>query len=176
LLNRGAYFEGMQIAPQPLRFGHHALAVLSATMVGSTVFALISTVAIAILARVPIPVSLLASVTLACWFLVFFFSLPGAAILFSLLWPSTRRGTPAGAWICVIAGATLGVVLAPFGAKHPGGATLMQIALLGLTGAMIGALYVLFARRMARSSNPRRFVPARGFRHSLPPVTPEAAV
>lgn len=164
----------MQIASQPLRFSHHTLAVLGAAMVGSTVFALISTAAIAILARAPIPADLLVSVTLACWFLVFFFSLPGAAILFSLLWPSTRRGTIAGAWICVIAGATLGVVVAPFGTKNPGGVTLLQIVLLGLTGAMIGALYVLFARKMARGSNLRRSVPTRGFRHNLPPVTPEA--
>lgn len=122
-------------------------------MLGATIFALVSTAAIAVLARAPIPANLFAAVTLACWFLVFFFALPSAAIVFSLLWPATRRGTAAGAWICILAGATLGIVLAPFGTKDPGGTTWVHIALLGLTGAMIGALYVGLSRRMARRPN-----------------------
>lgn len=140
-------------------------------MLGSTIFALISTAAMAVLARAPMPMSWFAAVALACWFTIFLFALPGAAIVFSLLWPATRRGTAAGAWICVIAGAASGIMLAPLGTS--GGATWMQIALLGLTGAGIGALYVALARRMVRNASPRRMPPAT-FRHRLPPVSPEA--
>jgi hypothetical protein len=163
----------MTTFPQPLRFGQHSLAVLGAAMLGSTIFALISTAAIAVLARAPMSVSWFAVIALACWFTVFLFALPGAAIVFSLLWPATRQGTAAGAWICVIAGAALGIVLAPFGTSN--GATWMQMALPGLTGAVIGVLYVALARRMARGPNPRRVLPGT-FRHRLPPVTPEAPV
>lgn len=171
LLSGVAYTRSMSMSPQPLRFGQHSLAVLGAAMLGSTIFALVSTAVIAVLARAQMSVSWFAAIALACWFMVFLFALPGAAIIFSLLWPATRRGTAAGAWICVIAGAALGIVLAPFGTAY--GTTWLQMALLGLTGAVIGALYVVLARRMARGPSPRRVLSG-SFRHRLPPVTPEA--
>jgi len=165
----------MNSALQPLRFGHHALAVLGSALLGSTIFALISAVAIAALTRVPLSMTWFAWIAIACWFAAFLVALPGTAIMFSLLWPVTRRGTAAGAWLSVISGATLGIVLAPFASKGFVGTTWTQILLFAFIGAAFGALYVLFSRRLTQSSPSRPKVP-HSFRHRLPaPHTEPAA-
>jgi hypothetical protein len=161
----------MRTDRQPLRFAQHAMAVLAAALLGSTIVTLLSVAAMVLLAKGPLPgAGWLVGVTLACWFTIFILALPGVGITFTLLWPATRHGTAAGGWICVLAGATLGMVLAPLGAAGGNGATLTQIAALGGIGAVIGAVYVAFARRMAKGPA-RRPLWVRGFRHRLPPVT-----
>lgn len=156
----------MLAAPLPLRFRHHALAVFAAAFLGSTLFALLSIGLILAWGSIP-SLSWAVGVTVAIWIAIFLIALPGTAILFSLLWPVTRHGRPASAWICVIAGATLGVVLAPFSNPGLAGASATQIVLLAVTGAALGALYVLFCKRLATSTLSRRGTP-RTFRHRLP--------
>lgn len=161
----------MQSTQLPLRFRQHALAVFAAAFLGSTLFALFSIGLVVALGSIP-SLTWAVGVTVAVWIAIFLIALPGTAILFSLLWPVTRHGTRASAWICVIAGATLGVVLAPFSNPGLAGASASQIGLLAVTGAMLGALYVLFAARLATATPSRRDTP-RSFRHRLPGANPE---
>lgn len=170
LLNTGIYSQGMLMAPQPLRFSHHALAVLASALLGSTVFAVLTTVAIAILSGDSFPGGAwLVWLAIASWFAAFVLALPGAAILFSLLWPTTRHGTAAGTWLCVIGGAVVGILAAPLASARHVSASPRQMILFAVTGAAFGLLYVFFARRLARSSGPHR-ASSRSFRHRLPAV------
>lgn len=170
MLNTGIYPQGMLITPQPLRFSHHALAVLASAMLGSTVFAVLTAIAIAILSGGSLPGGAwLVWLAIASWFAAFILALPGAAILFSLLWPTTRHGTAAGIWLCVIGGAMVGILAAPLASARHVSASPKQMVLFAVTGAAFGLLYVFFARRLARSSGPQR-APSRSFRHRLPAV------
>ena len=137
---------------QSLRFGHHALAVLGAAMLGSTVFSLIWSAALVIAAHNRLPgMTWLAMFTLLCWFGVFVIALPGAGLTLSLLWPITRRGTAAARWLCIIAGATMGVVLAPLASPKLHGATVIQLCIFALTGAGVAAIYLAITNRLGRT-------------------------
>jgi hypothetical protein len=163
----------MRTSSPPLRFSQHVLAVLCTATLGSTIFTLIWTAAMVTLTQASLPAGWLAGVLIASWIAVFMMALPGAAIVFSLLWPATRHGSVAGMWICVIAGAALGIVLAPLASPNWTGASLRQIALFAVTGAAFGGLYVACARRLAEAP-PKDRRARHSFRHRLPAVASHA--
>jgi len=140
----------MITATTPLRFAHHALAVLGAATIVATFFSLVWTAALAVAADGVVPgMTWLATMALLCWLGVFIVALPGAGMMLSLLWPVTRRGTPAAHIICLLAGFTLGVIVAPLASPDLHGATALQLAVFALTGAAVSACYLLIANRLS---------------------------
>jgi hypothetical protein len=139
---------------QPRRFGHHALAVLGAAMVGSTAFSLIWTTALGVEAADRLPgLTWLVTMAALFWLAVFIIALPSAGIILSVLWPVTRRGTVAANWICILAGATMGIILAPMASPKLQGTTLLQLAIFAVTGAGISASYLIIANRLSRDTH-----------------------
>lgn len=145
----------MNVFPKPLRFGHHALAVLGATMLGSTVFSLIWTTALAVTANSRLPGSAwLAEVACIFWLGFFMIDLPSAGFVLSLLFPITLRRTAIANSICLGAGATMGVILAPLASPKFHGATLLQILAFALIGAVIAGLYLMLVGWFSRNAGP----------------------
>ncbi|MGN7999519.1 hypothetical protein [Sphingomonas sp. 22176] len=138
----------------PYRFTHHALAVLAAAMLGATLFAVLWTTMLGIHAgaRSPGP-TWLAMLAVLCWLSTFAITLPSAAIVFSLLWPATRRRTAAAGWICLIAGAATGILLAPLASPKLHGATPLQLAAFTLIGAGVAALYRILLNQLDRGGS-----------------------
>lgn len=136
----------------PLRFTQHALAVLAAALLGATLFAVLWTTALGITAGVRSPgLTWLAMLAVACWLGTFMLMLPSAAIVFSLLWPVTRRRTAAAGWICLVAGAATGILLAPLASPKLHGTTPLQLAAFAAIGAGVAALYRVLLKRLGRS-------------------------
>lgn len=120
-------------------------------MLGSTIFALIWSVLLANAAGVQtVGMARLATLAMIFWLGVFVVSLPSAGIVLTLLWPITRRRTQAAGWLCIIAGATLGIVLAPIASPEFRGTTGLQLSVFGLTGAAIAAIYLFLTKRSDR--------------------------
>ena len=141
----------MTIRPEPLRFGHHALAVLGAAMMGSTILSLLLTTGLAGAADTRLAgATWLATMAILFWLGVFLVALPVAGIVLSLLFPVTRRRTVAGRWICVVAGATSGIILAPLASANFHGATPAQLGAFALTGAAVAGFYLLIGGRLGR--------------------------
>ena len=136
---------------QPIPFGQHSVAVLSAAMLGSTLVALILTSWLAIGAiQRPMSSAWLATMAIAIWVGVFMVALPGAAIILSVLWPVTRRRTGASTAICVIAGATGGTILAPLASNKMHGVSAGQTLLFASVGAAVALIYIVIAARLGR--------------------------
>lgn len=137
----------------PLRFARHALAVLAAALLGATLFAVLWTAALGISAgaRSPGP-TWLATLAVAFWLGTFVIMLPSAAIVFSLLWPVTRRRTAAAGWICLIAGAATGILLAPLASPKLHGTTPLQLATFAVIGAGVAGLYRVLLNRLGRDT------------------------
>ncbi|MFA5970073.1 MAG: hypothetical protein WC816_12635 [Sphingomonas sp.] len=136
---------------KPLRFGHHAFAVLGAAMLGSTVFSIILTTALAITANHRLPGAAgLATLAALFWLGVFIVALPGAGIVLTLLFPITRRRTSTANSICLIAGATTGVILAPVASLKFHGASALQIGVFALAGIAIAGFYLIIGGRLSR--------------------------
>jgi hypothetical protein len=143
----------MTIERKSLRFGHHALATLGAATAGATIFSTIFLIMILLEGGGRLPgLSWLVVVTLACWFGVFIVALPAAGLVFSLLWPVTRRQTPAAGLICVIAGVAIGAVLAPLGSPRHHGASLMQLAVFSAIGALVAVAYLIIGNRFSKDT------------------------
>ncbi|GAA0736016.1 hypothetical protein CA233_00975 [Sphingomonas sp. ABOLD] len=141
----------IEIAP-PRRFAHHALAVLAAAMLGATLFAVLWTTMLGISAGVRSPgPTWLATLAVAFWLGTFMIMLPSATIVFSLLWPVTRRRTAAAGWICLLAGAATGILLAPLASPKLHGTTPLQLIAFALIGAGVAALYRILLDRLGRS-------------------------
>jgi hypothetical protein len=146
----------MTIERKSLRFGHHALATLGAATLGATVFSIIFSIMLAMQGGGHLPgLSWLIVLTLACWLGVFILALPAAGLFFSLLWPVTRRRTPASGAICVIAGAAIGAILAPLVSPRHHGATLIQLAVFTATGVLIATAYLIIGNRLSKDSASR---------------------
>jgi hypothetical protein len=153
-LNFSSYQIEMITAPNPLRFGHHALAALGAAMLGSTIFSLIWSATLAVAAGDRMPgIAWLATLAAICWLGVFIIALPGAGVAFSLLWPITRRMTTAAKCICIGAGATIGIIFAPLSSPKFHGASIYQLCVFALTGAAIAVIYLAIIARFAGSTN-----------------------
>lgn len=146
----------MTIERKSLRFSHHALATLGAVTLASTVFSIIFLIMIVFEGGGRVPgLSWLTIVILACWVGVFILALPAAGLFFSLLWPVTRRRTPAARMICMIAGVTIGVILAPMASPHHHGASLGQLAVFATTGVFIAIAYLTIGNRLSRDAATR---------------------
>jgi ABC-type Fe3+-siderophore transport system permease subunit len=85
-----------------------------------------------------------------CWLSTFAITLPSAAIVFSLLWPVTRRRTAAATWLCLTAGAATGILLAPLTSPKLHGTSPLQLATFALIGAAVAALYRVLLNRLSR--------------------------
>jgi hypothetical protein len=139
---------------QPIRFSQHSVAVLSAAMLGSTIVALVLTALLAVeTIQRPIGPVWLATMAIAMWIGVFIVALPGAAIIFSVLWPVTRRRTAASKAVCLIAGTTGGIILAPLASTRMQGASVRQILLFAAIGAAVALIYLAVAARLGRRSS-----------------------
>jgi hypothetical protein len=150
-------------APQPIRFGHHSVAVLSAALLGSTIVAVVLTAGLAIdTIQQPMGAAWLATMAIAIWIGVFIVALPGAAIILSLIWPVTRRRTAASDAVCVMAGATGGIILAPLASSRMQGASFRQILLFAAIGAALALIYLVVAARLGRK-------PSAAIRTETPP-------
>jgi hypothetical protein len=136
----------MSTDSRPLRFSHHALAVLGPAMLGSTVFSLIWTVTLAVAANGQVP--RLVMLGILFWLGVFMIALPAAGFALSLLFPIVRRQTFVANCICLVAGATTGIILAPLGSAKLHGATLLQICTFAFTGAAVAGFYLIIGRRL----------------------------
>lgn len=124
-------------------------------MLGSTIFALIWSATLAVAAGDRMPgIAWLATLAAICWLGVFIIALPGAGIVFSLLWPITRRMTTAAKCVCIGAGATSGIIFAPLSSPKLHGASIYQLCVFALTGAAIAVIYLVIIVRLAGSSNP----------------------
>jgi hypothetical protein len=139
---------------QPIHFGQHSVAVLSAAMLGSTVVALVFTAWLALeTVERPMGTTWLGTMAIATWIGVFITALPGAAIILSILWPVTRRQTAASNAICLIGGATGGIILAPLASSRMQGASLSQILLFATIGAAFALIYLFSAATLGRRSS-----------------------
>ena len=94
-------------------------------------------------------------VTLIVWLGVALIAVPMAALVLSLLWPVTRHGTAGGRWVCVTAGITAGLLLAPVASKGWHGASPKQMLIFALTGAVVAGLYGALLVRFARRHEPK---------------------
>jgi hypothetical protein len=135
----------------PIGFGQHSVAVLSAAILGSTLVAMVLTAAPAIgTIERPMGTTWLATMAIAIWIGVFMVALSGAAIILSVLWPVTRRRTAASDLVCLIAGAAGGIVLAPLASSRMQGASFRQILLFAATGTAIALVYLIVATSLGR--------------------------
>ena len=152
LLNRKAYSRWMNAVRKKLGFGYHVLAVLAAAALGSTILSLtwIARLAIAVGDRSP-GLSWFVTLAVLCWLTLFISTLPSAGLVFSLLWPVTRNRTAATGPLCIIAGASVGILLAPLASPKFHGATLTQLSMFAFIGATIGAIYFVFAKNLGRA-------------------------
>ncbi|WP_448663634.1 hypothetical protein ACG3SL_02865 [Sphingomonas sp. CJ20] len=143
----------MDTAKTPLRFGHHALAVLGAATLGATLFSAIWTAGLVAAAGAKLPgLTWIATAAVLCWLTVFLFALPAGGLVLSFLFPVTRRRTMAANAICLIAGAMIGVVLAPLASPALRGASPLQIAAFALTGLVIAGAYLAIGHRLSRTA------------------------
>lgn len=134
-----------------LSFGHHALAVLGAAIFGSTIFSLLWTTILAIAANERMPgITWLVTLAALFWVAVFIVALPSAGLVFSMFWRVTRRKTVAANWICLLAGATTGIVMAPLASSKFQGTTLLQLLAFTLMGAGVAAIYLVILHRVER--------------------------
>ncbi|OWK31805.1 hypothetical protein SPMU_01240 [Sphingomonas mucosissima] len=120
-------------------------------MLGSTVFALIWTIA---LSTAPgghfLGLTWLVTMAVLLWLSVFMIALPSAGLVLSLLWPVTRRGSAAANGICMLAGAVMGMILAPLASPQMLGTTAIQLTVFAAVGAVVAASYVVIANRLSR--------------------------
>lgn len=141
---------------RPLRFRHHLASLFLAAIVGSAVPALIPPVLMLLTGQaMAIGLGNTLVVTLIVWLGVALLTVPAAALVLSLLWPVTRRGTAGGRWICVTAGITVGLLLAPLASPKWQGASPRQMLIFALTGAVVAGLYGALLARFARRHDPR---------------------
>jgi hypothetical protein len=133
-----------------LSFAHRSLAVLGAAMATATAMALIFAATLAIehpqLLRQRFAVVMLPVI----WLSVLMIVLPLGAVVLSLLWPLTRRMTPAADAICALAGIATALLLTP--ALLPAGETMgwKMFALLTMLGFTAGGFYIVIARQLCR--------------------------
>jgi len=133
-----------------LGFGSHALAVLAAAMLGSTIIALGWTATLAVAADDRLPgVAWLATLAMVCWLGVFAIALPCAAIILSLLWPATRRGSPVARGACFVALMLTGALLAPLGSPNMQDASILQRLSFALMGLLVAGCYLSILGRLA---------------------------
>ena len=143
------------MAARALRFRHHLASVLLAATAGSAVPALILPVLMLLTGQaMAIGLGGTVVVTLIVWLGVALMAVPAAALVLALLWPLTRRGTAGGRWVCVTAGITAGLLLAPLGSKGWHGASPTQMLIFALTGAVVAGLYGALLARFARRREP----------------------
>lgn len=96
----------------------------------------------------------LVTLAAAFWLPMFTIALPSAGMILTLLWPVTRRGTVAANWICILAGATMGIILAPLASPKLLGTTMLQFTAFAVSGVAIAASYLLVANRLNRDAHP----------------------
>ena len=138
-------------ARQPIRFGYHSVAVLGAAMLASTFFAVVLTIWYGIESRQPsVGFSLLAVIATAVWFSIFVLALPGEAIIFSVLWPVTRKRTATSNAICLVAGTTAGIILASGAGDGIPGSSPRQLLLFAGIGAVYALIYLTVAATLGR--------------------------
>lgn len=120
-------------------------------MLGSTVLSVILTAALAIAANNRLPgAAWWATLAAVFWLGVFIVALPGAGIVLTLLFPITRRRTLAANSICLIAGGTTGVILAPAASWKFHGASALQIGTFALIGIMVAGIYLIIGGRLSQ--------------------------
>lgn len=138
---------------QSLRFGKNVVAVLIATIIGSTVFSTgeVIWIIVASASRVP-GFSWLATLALLWWIGVFALAFPSAGIILSLLWPIIRKRTLATHLLCLTAGGAVGVFLAPLASPHMHGTSTFQLGVFLATGMMIAAIYLASLAAFSRSA------------------------
>ena len=123
-------------------------------MLGATIVALVLTALLAVESiQRPMGPAWLAAMAIAMWIGVFVLALPSAAIIFSVLWPVTRRRTAASNAVCLIAGATGGIILAPLASSKMQGASIGQILLFAAIGATVALIYLAVAARLGHWSS-----------------------
>lgn len=141
----------MGIAAAPLRFSHHLVGVLAGSAVGPACAAL----ALAVMMGVAgYPARLLVEAFLLGWLAIGLLAVPAAAVVLSLLWPVTRRGTTAARWVCVTAGVTAGILLAPLSSKGMQGASPKQMLVFAAIGVVVAGVYCLTVARLGRPRRP----------------------
>ena len=136
---------------RPIRFGQHALAVLAAASFGTTLVTACWTVALSFAASgrpLGTPIGTLAFL---CRLSVMLVALPCAGVVLSLLWPVTRRGSTASSGICILAGAVMGIVVAPMWSPQWQGWALSELPIFTLSGAAIAACYIFVLRQLGRA-------------------------
>ena len=120
-------------------------------MLGATISALLWAATVLITAQGRLPGwGWLATVTILFWLVMFCLALPAAGLVLSLLFPILRRRTAAANGICLLAGATTGLILAPLASAKLHGGTIPQLCLFALIGATVSGLYLLLCGRLAR--------------------------
>lgn len=131
-----------------MRFRHHAAALVAASMTVATTFALVWTAALGIAMEERLPgAAWLVMMAGTCWVGVCLVAMPLGGIVFSALWPLTRRGTATGNLVGLAAGAAVGMIASPIASEKLHGANEAQIALFTILGASLAALYLLFLHR-----------------------------
>ncbi|PAX06372.1 hypothetical protein [Sphingomonas lenta] len=84
------------------------------------------------------------------WLVMATVSVPAAMTVLSLLWPVTRRGTSGGRWVCLAAGITTGMLLAPLGSEGWRGASPGQLLMFALSGLVASGTYCALLARFGR--------------------------
>ena len=122
-------------------------------MAGATIFSLVWTAALGLAAAEQWRGLLwLASMSVLFWLGAFMIALPSAGIVFSVFWPVIRRRTAAANCICVLSGATMGLILAPMASSDGRGASLLQLAIFAALGATIAGSYLVIVNRLGRKA------------------------
>ncbi|OYX66190.1 MAG: hypothetical protein B7Y88_04645 [Sphingomonadales bacterium 32-64-17] len=84
------------------------------------------------------------------WLGTFMIALPSAGNVFSVFWPVIRRKTVAANCICVLSGATMGLIIAPTASSGARGASLPQLAIFAAFGATVAVSYLVIVNRFGR--------------------------
>lgn len=136
-------------------FGRHAVAALGSSMLVATGVALLI-FALLLLeprARVLNTGQMIAVLSSLVWAGTFLIAFPTSGLAFSLLWPVTRHRRAGVETLCIVAGATLGIVLAPIGSEDMASPSGIQLLTFALIGAATGGAYVsLLRQRPARAA------------------------
>jgi hypothetical protein len=142
----------MTIRTGTLDFRHHVVAMLSAAILGSLIFTLLGIAYRAFLMSPNFPgITYFSELIISFWLMSFALAMLTIGIGLSLLWPLTRRQSTASAWICIIASSCIGVLVTPYANKVPG-ITLSELAFCTATGAMVGTIYALIAKRFGKKA------------------------
>lgn len=98
----------------------------------------------------------LAGISSVIWLGTFLIALPAAGLVLTVAFPVTRKLTRPARIICLLAGATAGLMLAPIASYGRGVVTWLQLFAFAAVGIVVAGAYVATGLRLARDRTVRK--------------------